>query len=193
MRRTTLAAALAIVGVLAALAAATPAWAHNQLIDADPAPDAVLHTAPSGVELVFAERLDPTYTLIVVTDADEEPVPSTDPDVDGTRGTVRFTAPLDSGVYTVAFRVNSDDGHPVQSSYEFTVALDRETAPEDDTEADDVVIEDADVDADAGTGAAAGEGAGPGAGTLAAVAGGLVLLAVTAAGLLWWLRGRARE
>jgi copper resistance protein C len=193
MKGTTLAAALAVAGVLAALAAATPAWAHNRLIDADPAPDAVLDAAPPGVELVFAERLDPTYTLIVVTDGDEERVPSTDQEVDGTRGTVTFTAPLDSGVYTVAFRVNSDDGHPVQGSYEFTVTLDSETPPADGTEADDIAIEDADTGADTGADAAGGQGAGPGAGALAAIAGGLVLLAVIAAGLLWRLRGRVRE
>lgn len=192
MRGRAFAAALAAAGLLAALAPATPAWAHNRLIDAEPAPDAVLDTAPAGVELVFAERLDPAFTLIVVTDADEQPVPSTDPDVDGTRGTVTFTAPLDSGVYTVAFRVNSDDGHPVQGSYEFTVTLDSETPPDDGADADDVGIEDADVDADAGTGAAAGEGAGPGADTLAAVAGGLVLLAVVA-GLLWRRRRGTSE
>lgn len=184
MRAWTTAATLA-AGVLAALAPAAPAWAHNQLIDADPAPDAVLTTAPFEVELTFAEPLDPTYTVIVVTDADAEAVPTTDPEVDGTRGTVTFTAPPGSGVYTVTFRVVSDDGHPVQGSYEFTVAGEAGRPPEGGTAADDAVIPDVEGEA------APAPAPGAGAGAVATVVGGLVLLATATAGMLWWRRRRA--
>lgn len=115
--------------VLVALATATPAWAHNRLISSDPPPSAVLDTPPKQVVLQFAERLDPRYTTIVVTGADQRPVPTDQPTVADTRGTVAFAQPLTPGTYTVAYRVVSTDGHPVQGSYSFTVAGAQSTPP----------------------------------------------------------------
>jgi methionine-rich copper-binding protein CopC len=116
-----LATALAAT-VLAVLVPTAPAAAHNQLIDTAPAKDAVLDEPPAEVALEFVERLDPTYTTIVVTDAQRRTVATSAPEISGARGVVRFTEPLAPGTYTVAYRVVSLDGHPVQGSFRFTVA-----------------------------------------------------------------------
>nr|WP_088973483.1 copper resistance CopC family protein [Micromonospora siamensis] len=104
------------------LVPAAPAAAHNSLQSAAPAQDARLTAAPTSVTLRFLQRLDPQFTTIVLSDADRRKVPTGAPAVDGTAGSVTVEEPLVNGTYTVAYRVVSADGHPVQGSYRFTVA-----------------------------------------------------------------------
>jgi methionine-rich copper-binding protein CopC len=104
------------------LAPASPAAAHNSLQAANPARDARLSTPPKQITLTFLQRLDPAFTTIVLSDADQRKIPTGEPAVTGAMGTVPISQPLANGSYTVAYRVVSTDGHPVQGSYSFTVA-----------------------------------------------------------------------
>ncbi|GAA0459397.1 hypothetical protein Aca07nite_58880 [Actinoplanes capillaceus] len=113
---------VAVAAVLAVLAPGTPAWAHVQLVSADPAKGATLTAAPKAVTLEFSQRLNADFTTIVVSDAARQRVAATPATVDDNRGTVTFTAALGNGTYTVAYRVVSADGHTVQGSYPFTLA-----------------------------------------------------------------------
>ncbi|BEL05568.1 hypothetical protein Q0Z83_037590 [Actinoplanes sichuanensis] len=113
---------LTVAAVLAALGPGTPAWAHARLVTADPAADTTLTAAPTAVTLGFSERLDADFTTIVVSDAARQRVPASPVTVDGARGTLTLTGALSNGVYTVAFRVVSVDGHTVHGSYPFTLA-----------------------------------------------------------------------
>jgi methionine-rich copper-binding protein CopC len=108
----------AIVGVLAG----GPAWAHNSLVEATPRKDAKLTEAPDEVRLTFLQKLDARYLTIVVSDAQRQKVATAAPKADGKTGIVAFTDQLPNGAYTVAYRVVSTDGHPVQGSYTFTIA-----------------------------------------------------------------------
>lgn len=189
----------AVAGVFAAVVAAmavlfavpSPAAAHNVLIDTDPQDGAVLDDAPGRVELTFVEPLNPEYTTIVVTDADQEIVETAGPHIDGGQGSVTFPQPLPSGTYTVAYRVISLDGHPVDGSFSFTVEGDGAAA--EGTGSDpatpgpgDEVVDDA-----AGDEAAADDNGDRGGGNallIGAVAVGAVLVA--AAGLLLARRRR---
>ncbi|PTA45561.1 copper resistance CopC family protein [Micromonospora sp. RP3T] len=119
--RTRSAAVVALV-FAALLLPATPASAHNALQTATPAQDARLTTAPTSVTLRFIQQLNPEFTTIVLSDADRRKVPTGAPAVGGTTGTITVDQPLPNGTYTVAYRVVSADGHPVQGSYRFTVA-----------------------------------------------------------------------
>ncbi|MFC8848032.1 MULTISPECIES: copper resistance protein CopC [unclassified Micromonospora] len=119
--RTRTASALAAVLTVLLLAPASPAAAHNSLLAATPAQDARLTAAPTAVTLRFLERLNPEFTTIVLSDAGRQKVPTGAPAVDGAAGTVTIDQPLANGTYTVAYRVVSTDGHPVQGSYRFTV------------------------------------------------------------------------
>lgn len=114
-----LVAALAAMTVL--LAPASPAAAHNTLRAATPAPEARLSAPPAHIILEFAQRLDPAFTTIVLSDASRRKVRTSEPTVAGATGTVTVDEPLAAGSYTVAYRIVSADGHPVQGSYSFTV------------------------------------------------------------------------
>ncbi|MEU1754054.1 copper resistance CopC family protein [Micromonospora matsumotoense] len=172
-----LAAALLAAG-LALLVAATPAWAHNSLSAASPAREATLSRAPTEITLEFLARLDPAFTTIVLTDGTKRRIPTGDPVVTGTKSTVQVTDTLANGTYTVAYRVVSADGHPVQGSYPFTVAdpTGRAAPPVDPTT----------VSASPAT-ATAGD-AGDGRGLVLGIAGSAVGVVTLAAGLLWWRR-----
>ncbi|MHA4949521.1 copper resistance CopC family protein [Micromonospora sp. SD19] len=168
------AAVLAVV--VAVLIPAGPAWAHNSLRAATPARDATVPSAPTEVTLEFMQRLDPTFTTIVLTDAAKRKLPTGEPVVTGATSTVRVTDTLPNGTYTVAYRVVSVDGHPVQGSYPFTVA--------DPTSSAAPV---ANLSASATAPAAAGTESddGPSAGVLVAGAALALVVLVTAVGLRW--------
>ncbi|MBO4161289.1 copper resistance CopC family protein [Micromonospora antibiotica] len=172
------AAVLAVVVVL--LVPAGPAWAHNTLRSAAPAQESTLSSAPTEIVLEFVERLDPTFTTIVLTDAAKRKVPTGDPVVGGAKGSVQVTEALPNGSYTVAYRVVSTDGHPVQGSYPFTVADPNSSAapivgPTTDAPSAAASVQDDD---------------GPGAGVL--VAGGATAIVVAVVGGLF-LRRRANR
>ncbi|MFI5495945.1 copper resistance protein CopC [Actinoplanes sp. NPDC051859] len=114
-----------LVSVLAAgtvLVPGSPAWAHAQLVGADPAQQSTLAEAPAAVTLTFNERLNADFTTIVLSDAAKRAVPTSAAVVDGAKGTVTLTGAPANGAYTVAYRIVSVDGHAVQGSYSFTVA-----------------------------------------------------------------------
>lgn len=115
-----LAAVLTAAALL--LVPASPAAAHNSLKATTPAKDAELDAAPTEITLEFLQRLDPAFTTIILSDAAEQKVPTSEPVVTGTKGTIGIEGTLANGTYTVAYRVVSADGHPVQGSYAFTVA-----------------------------------------------------------------------
>ncbi|MEU1807473.1 copper resistance CopC family protein [Micromonospora aurantiaca (nom. illeg.)] len=129
MRTRSVTALLAAVLTALLLVPAAPAAAHNSLQEATPARDARLTAAPTQVTLRFLQRLNPSFTTIAVSDAAQRTVPTSAPAVDGTTGTVTIDEPLANGTYTVAYRVVSRDGHPVQGSYRFTVADPAAPAP----------------------------------------------------------------
>ncbi|MEV4118787.1 copper resistance CopC family protein [Micromonospora sp. NPDC049645] len=112
----------AFAALLALLAPAGPAWAHNTLRSSSPARDAALPAAPTEVSLEFSARLDPAFATVVVTDAAKRRVPTGVPVVVDTTSTISVTGRLPNGTYTVAYRVVSTDGHPLQGSYPFSVA-----------------------------------------------------------------------
>ncbi|MFI2651128.1 copper resistance protein CopC [Micromonospora fulviviridis] len=115
-----LAATLAALAFL--LASAAPAAAHNSLRTASPSADARLTAPPAEVSLEFLQNLDPAFTTVVLSDGARRKVPTGDPVVTGSRARVPIGGTLPNGTYTVAYRVVSADGHPVQGSYTFTVA-----------------------------------------------------------------------
>ncbi|MEU8163343.1 copper resistance CopC family protein [Micromonospora parva] len=166
----------AVLAVLVAvLIPAGPAWAHNSLRAATPARDATLSSAPTEVTLEFMRRLDPTFTTIVLTDAAKRKLPTGEPVVTGATSTVRVTDTLPNGTYTVAYRVVSVDGHPVQGSYPFTVA-------DPSSSAAPVANLSASAPAPAAAGAESDDGP---SGVLVAGAALSLLVLVTAVGLRW--------
>ena len=97
------------------LAGAGPAAAHTELVAAEPPQDATV-TALEVVRLRFTDPLRQEFSTVAVTAADGARVDSGSTAVTGTEITVPV-AVTGGGSYTVAYRVLSADGHPVEGSY----------------------------------------------------------------------------
>ena len=111
-----------VCAVAAALAVPAPAYAHSRLEGSAPAAGATLATAPTEITLTFNETVRGRFSTVVVTGPDargyaDGPVRVVDAVVH------QPLHPVRSGGYTVAWRVVSADGHPVQGSFGFTVTL----------------------------------------------------------------------
>lgn len=103
---------------------ASTASAHANLARAEPAPNAVLETAPEQVTIWFTEPLEPQFSQIQVLDGAGRPVDLGDSwlnAADPTQLAVTLQ-PLVEGTYTVAWtNVSTVDGHKVRGSYVFSV------------------------------------------------------------------------
>lgn len=107
----------AVAGLL--LAVPSPALAHNSLVEAQPAKDATLEKAPAEVRLRFLASLDKKTTLTVTDAAGGSAIGAVT--IDGKVISAPFTA-TGGGKFTVTYALISADGHPVNSSYGFSVA-----------------------------------------------------------------------
>jgi methionine-rich copper-binding protein CopC len=119
-----MAAASAILGAAAVNvgALARPAWAHAELVRASPADGATVSGPPRQVELEFDESIQAGLVTVVVTAPDGEQVQRGNPQVSG-RTVVQPLRPAPTaGRCIVAYRVVSDDGHPVTGQLSFVYA-----------------------------------------------------------------------
>lgn len=116
-------AALAAVLVLGV--AATPAAAHTDLVWSSPIPGQhFASTSPERLELAFTEKLQKGVSTVELLTAAGTAVPTGAPDHppgDETTLHVSVRSPLPPGSYTVAWRVVSADGHPLEGSWAFAV------------------------------------------------------------------------
>lgn len=134
-RLSALAAALLLAfGV--ALAAASPAQAHDDLIGSDPAAGAALDALPAQLTLTFSAGIaaDEGASVVEVTDAAGTTLAEGSPSVSDNV----LTQPLAgeaSGAVTVLWKVVSSDGHPISGEFSFTVAAAAPTPTETATAA----------------------------------------------------------
>lgn len=123
-RRRTLPAVLAAAFLAAAalLVPALPAAAHDELIGTDPAADAVLEALPAQITLSYSADVltDAGATVIEVTDAAGTSLTDGAPKASGAEVTQALAGPA-SGTVTVAWRVVSSDGHPIDGEFAFSV------------------------------------------------------------------------
>lgn len=114
-----LVAALAVVAVVV-LGVAGAASAHAGLESASPADGAVVADAPSEITLNFSERVSVQPDGVRVLDADANRRDKGTATASGSTVTVPLDD-LSDGGYVVAWRIVSDDGHPVSGTYTFSV------------------------------------------------------------------------
>jgi methionine-rich copper-binding protein CopC len=123
-RRRTLPAVLATAFLAAAalLVPALPAAAHDELIGTDPSADSVLEALPEQITLSYSADVltDAGATVIEVTDAAGTSLTDGAPEVSGAEVTQALAGPA-SGTVTVAWRVVSSDGHPIDGEFAFSV------------------------------------------------------------------------
>ena len=101
---------------------AGPASAHNVLISSDPTDGATLQTAPTTVRLTFDQPVQNFQPVITVVGPDGQHYESGSPQVDSTVVSAGVNPLPAAGAYTIAYRVVSADGHPVQGEITFSVA-----------------------------------------------------------------------
>ena len=119
---------LRLLATTAALAGGTlvlapSASAHATLLKVSPADGATLTAAPHQVDLTFDEPVSARFATIVITGPTGEDATAGPATVDGVHVTAALAGGLASGEYRVAFRVVSDDGHPVTGQSRFTLNL----------------------------------------------------------------------
>lgn len=109
------------LAAVAAIATASPAFAHARLVSATPASGATV-SAPQGVSLTFSERFAAPFSTVEVVNGQGRAVAlrqSVSEDGKTLRGALE--RPLSAGTYTVRWAIAAADGHRMTGSYSFTV------------------------------------------------------------------------
>lgn len=106
------------------IGAAGPASAHASLASTNPAAGSTVPAAPASVTLRFTEGVDTGLGSVKVLDPAGKRVDTGNPDHGpGGPTTVRvmLQAGLGPGTYTVAWRVVSEDSHPIGGAFTFNI------------------------------------------------------------------------
>jgi len=113
--------------------AAAPAAAHSELVSSDPANGASLPAAPPTATLTFNEAIAGEFTSVAVTIGSAAPAaaaattagPAVTVDLAAALAALPADTAAQSGpvAWTVAYRVVSADGHPIQGQVGFTAPL----------------------------------------------------------------------
>lgn len=99
------------------------AMAHAALVKSDPPRRATLSIPPKQVRLWFNEKIEGSYASVTVFDSNKNSITENNPEsvADDPKSAVLSLPQLDSGRYTVKYRVMSVDGHVIESSFDFSV------------------------------------------------------------------------
>ena len=101
----------------------TAAQAHDQLVGTDPQQDATVETAPDHVTLTYSGEITQVQNgnKVIVTDSHGKTVSTGDPTVNGREVTQKIKSDATDETYKVAWRVVSQDGHPIEVAFNVTV------------------------------------------------------------------------
>lgn len=104
------------------------ASAHAELTGSNPIADSVIGMLPPTVELTFGEPLmvvegSEAANQITVTKADGKRIDIRTTTVADRVASVALDTAAGEGVYTVAYRVVSEDGHPIEGKFKFEVSV----------------------------------------------------------------------
>lgn len=104
-----------------ALLGAGTASAHSAAIGSSPENGAQIDTSPARVSVTFNEELQPNYPSMTVTGPDGNLWSKGEPKVEGSSVSIEVGELGPAGVYTIAYRVTSADGHAVKDKRTFTL------------------------------------------------------------------------
>lgn len=105
------------------LAGLSAASAHPKLVSAEPAVDGTVKTAPNEITLRFNERLEGSFSKVMVKNLEGKQVDKGDTKVDKSdRRILRVSVPtLPAGQYKVEWQAMSADTHKVEGDFTFRV------------------------------------------------------------------------
>ena len=116
-----------ILGLYVALLIISPtyAFAHGEMVRADPAANSRVISAPAEVSIEFDGKLqvlgNATINSITVKDDKGQVISEPTSIVNGMKITSKLTSLEVTGLISVSYRIVSEDGHPVEGEYSFTV------------------------------------------------------------------------
>ncbi len=115
--------AVAVASLSLTLAAGTAAFAHAELKQSQPPVGDSVSTVPTEVTLKFSERLESTFTSVVVRNAVGKRVDKADGHIDQKDRTVLRASlqPLQPGIYIVVWRALTTDTHRTEGAFIFRV------------------------------------------------------------------------
>ena len=114
-----------VLAVASLFAFPIAAFAHGEMVQATPAVDSNVLTAPTEVSIEFDGKLqiigNTNVNLIEVTDNQGQMISSPTSVVEGNKISTKLQLTDITGLVSVHFRKVSEDGHPVEGDYSFTV------------------------------------------------------------------------
>jgi methionine-rich copper-binding protein CopC len=115
--------AVLIASIVVTFAAISGASAHPKLVSAVPAVDGTVSAAPNEITLRFNERLEGSFSKVVIKNSEGKQVDKGDAKVDRSdRRILRVSVPtLPAGQYKVEWQAMSADTHKVEGDFTFRV------------------------------------------------------------------------
>lgn len=101
-------------------------WAHSKLQSSVPAAEAKVTEAVQELSLSFNEKIDSTLSTLSITNDKGEKIDTAEVKVEENHLKASLGSPLDSGTYTVEWKIVGRDGHPVKGDYAFQVDAPKE-------------------------------------------------------------------
>lgn len=115
----------------------TGTWAHSTLQSSIPAADAKVTEAVQDLSLTFNEKIDPTLSTLSIKNDQGTKIETKGVKVEENLLKASLAEPLESGSYTIEWKIVGGDGHPVKGTYAFQVEAPTETPIEAPIEAPD--------------------------------------------------------
>jgi methionine-rich copper-binding protein CopC len=116
---------IAAITMIAASLLAGTAFAHPELLSAEPAVGAAAATSPKRIKITFSEAVIPQFSGAEVKDQAGKTIATGEATLDPANRkqlVVPVSEPLPPGDYKVEWHAVSDDTHRVKGSYSFSVA-----------------------------------------------------------------------
>ena len=114
-----------VLAVASLFAFPVAAFAHGEMVQATPAVDSNVLTAPTEVSIEFDGKLqiigNTNINSIEVTDNQGQIISSPTSVVEGNKISTKLQLTDITGLVSVHYRIVSEDGHPVEGDYSFTV------------------------------------------------------------------------
>ena len=114
-----------VIAIASIFAFPVAAFAHGEMVQATPAVDSNVLTAPTEVSIEFDGKLqiigNTNVNSIEVTDNQGQVISSPTSVVEGNKISTKLQLTDFSGLVSVHYRIVSEDGHPVEGDYSFTV------------------------------------------------------------------------
>ena len=114
-----------VLAVTSLFAFPIAAFAHGAMVQATPAADSNVLTAPTEVSIEFDGKLqiigNTNVNSIEVTDNQGQVISSPTSVVEGNKISTKLQLTDITGLVSVHYRIVSEDGHPVEGDYSFTV------------------------------------------------------------------------